>query len=122
MISKVLQTGLTLSLVLLALAGCGIQPTSEKLPEKAAKAEEKGHDHSEWWCDEHGVPEEVCTRCNARLVKGFKEKGDWCKKHDRPDSQCFICHPEKEAEWAAKYEAKYGRKPPKPEPETDQGK
>lgn len=30
-----------------------------------------------------------------------------------PDSQCFICHPEKEAEFAADYEARYGKKPPK---------
>jgi hypothetical protein len=49
------------------------------------------------------------------LVGDFKAKGDWCKEHDRPESQCFICHPEKEAEFAAQYEAKYGTKPPKPQ-------
>jgi hypothetical protein len=89
------------------------------------KAEEKGapvaatqvSDASQgegWWCDEHGVPEEVCARCNAKLVADFKAKGDWCKVHDCPESQCFICHPEKEAEFAAVYEAKYGKQPPKP--------
>jgi cobalt-zinc-cadmium efflux system membrane fusion protein len=67
-----------------------------------------------WWCDEHGVPEEVCTRCNPKLVADFKAKGDWCTKHDCPDSQCFICHPEREAEFAALYEAKYGHAPPMP--------
>jgi cobalt-zinc-cadmium efflux system membrane fusion protein len=73
------------------------------------------HDHSGWWCDEHGVPEDECGRCNSKLAAEFQKKGDWCKEHDRPDSQCFICHPEYEAQFAAKYEAKYGEKPPKPE-------
>jgi len=76
-----------------------------------------GHSHEGWWCDEHGVPEEVCALCHAKLVGDFKAKGDWCEKHNRPDSQCFICHPEKEAEFAALYEAKYGKQPPKPEEE-----
>lgn len=79
-------------------------------PESAAS----GHDHSGWWCDEHGVPEEECGQCNAKVAAAFQKKGDWCKEHDRPDSQCFICHPEKEALFAAKYEAKFGKKPPKP--------
>jgi hypothetical protein len=76
------------------------------------------HSHEGWWCDEHGVPEEVCALCDPGLVADFKAKGDWCEKHNRPDSQCFICHPEKEAEYAALYEAKYGKQPPKP---TDEG-
>ena len=75
----------------------------------------KGHDHSGWWCDEHGVPEGECGQCNSKVAAEFKKKGDWCKEHDRPDSQCFICHPEKLEEYAAKYEAKLGKKPPKPE-------
>lgn len=74
---------------------------------------EEGLKHDGWWCDEHGVPEEVCAICNVKLVADFKAKGDWCKDHERPDSQCFVCHPEKEAEFAAQYEAKYGKKPPK---------
>ena len=72
------------------------------------------HTHEGWWCDEHGVPEEVCALCDTSLVADFKAKGDWCDKHNRPDSQCFLCHPEKEAEFAALYEAKYGKQPPKP--------
>ena len=74
---------------------------------------EDGHSHDGWWCDEHGVPEEICAQCNVKLVADFKAKGDWCKDHERPDSQCFVCHPEKETEFAAQYEAKYGKKPPK---------
>jgi cobalt-zinc-cadmium efflux system membrane fusion protein len=73
------------------------------------------HDHSGWWCAEHGVPEEECGQCNAKVAAAFQKKGDWCKEHDRPDSQCFICHPEYEAAFAAKYEAKFGKKPPKPQ-------
>lgn len=77
--------------------------------------EKGGHSHSGWWCDEHGVPEAECAQCDAKVAANFKKKGDWCKEHDRPDSQCFICHPEKLEEYAAKYEAKLGKKPPKPE-------
>ncbi|MEX0675449.1 MAG: RND transporter [Pirellulales bacterium] len=72
-------------------------------------------DHSGWWCVEHGVPEEICGVCDPKLAAKFQNKGDWCKEHDRPDSQCFVCHPELEARFAAQYEAKYGKKPPKPE-------
>lgn len=53
------------------------------------------------WCPEHGVPESICTRCNAGLTDSFKKKGDWCAKHDLPDSQCFTCHPELEAKFKA---------------------
>ncbi|MCR9294620.1 MAG: RND transporter [bacterium] len=72
------------------------------------------HDHSGWWCNEHGVPEELCTRCNSTLIADFKAKDDWCDEHDRPHSQCFLCSPELEAQFAARYEAKYGEQPPKP--------
>lgn len=73
------------------------------------------HDHSGWWCNEHGVPEEVCGLCSSKLAAEFQKNGDWCADHDRPDSQCFQCHPELEAKFAAKYVAKYGKEPPKPE-------
>lgn len=51
------------------------------------------------WCGGHGVPESVCTRCNASLIPQFKEAGDWCDEHGLPESQCMNCHPEAEAEW-----------------------
>ena len=50
-----------------------------------------------------------------RSPPNFKQKGDWCKEHNRPESQCFLCNPKLEAKFAAEYEAKYGKKPPKPE-------
>ena len=101
-------------LALMGLSGCS-QPAATPPANTEAAHEHEGHTHGAWWCDEHGVPEEVCALCNSKLAADFQAKGDWCKEHDRPDSQCFICHPEKEAEFAAQYEAKYGKKPPKPQ-------
>jgi len=109
-----LRKAISLGAILLfgvGLVGCGQSPETPATTRVSALE----HSHEGWWCEEHGVPEEVCAQCNIKLVGSFKTKGDWCKEHDRPDSQCFICHPEKEAEFAAQYEAKYGKKPPKPE-------
>ena len=97
---------------LAVLSAATSRPTRRRRPPPRRRP--RRHSHEGWWCNEHGVPEEVCALCNAKLVADFKAKGDWCKEHDRPDSQCFVCHPEKEAEFAALYEAKYGKKPPKP--------
>jgi hypothetical protein len=110
----------TLALSTIVLIGASITACSKSSEKVAAapadgKAVIAGHSHEGWWCNEHGVPEEVCAQCNVKLVADFKANGDWCEKHNRPESQCFVCHPEKEAEFAALYEAKYGEKPPKPE-------
>lgn len=104
----------------LATIGCAQSATETKATAADPSAEntaatEDAHDHSGWWCDEHGVPEAECGLCDAKLAADMQRKGDWCKTHDRPDSQCFLCHPELEATFAARYEAKYGKKPPKPE-------
>jgi hypothetical protein len=53
------------------------------------------------WCAEHGVPEAVCTRCNASLIDSYKAKKDWCEEHTMPESQCIACNPEVEAKWKA---------------------
>lgn len=116
-----------LALATIFVVGCG-QSASQPQVEKHADAHDDhdhdehtastgkgGHDHSGWWCDEHGIPEEVCSMCSAKAAADFQKKGDWCKEHDRADSQCFKCHPELEAKFAAQYEAKYGKKPPTPE-------
>lgn len=109
---------LGITLLIPFAAGCGqttAEPaTGERGSEAVTKTADSGHDHGGWWCSEHGVPEEVCGQCNAKLAAEFQKKGDWCADHDRPDSQCFVCHPEAEARFAAQYEAKYGEKPPKP--------
>jgi cobalt-zinc-cadmium efflux system membrane fusion protein len=96
-----------------AVAGCS-QSADQAAPPAGATTTEAGHALHGWWCTEHGVPEEVCALCSAKLAADFKAKGDWCNEHDRPESQCFVCHPEREAEFAALYEAKFGEKPPKP--------
>jgi hypothetical protein len=97
---------------LLFVIGC-----AEKKPEvaQAPTTEKKDHDHSAWWCDEHGVPEGECSMCSAKVAKAAKAKGDWCKKHERAQSQCFACDPILKAKFAARYEDKYGKKPPEPE-------
>ena len=106
---------------LFAVVGLAVSTGCEQpapAPPAAETVEASGNSHSGWWCDEHGVPEGICTRCDSSLVADFKAKDDWCKEHELPDSQCFVCHPELEAKFAAQYEAKYGKQPPKP---TDAG-
>jgi len=106
-------TGLAVA-ALLSLTGCG----HSAAPATSTPTATSGHTHDGWWCAEHGVPEEECALCNAKVSEDLKKAGDWCEKHNRPDSQCFVCHPENEAKFAAKYEAKYGTKPPKHETAT----
>lgn len=45
------------------------------------------------WCEEHQVPETMCTRCNPKLVAAFKATNDWCEEHQLPESQCKLCNP-----------------------------
>jgi hypothetical protein len=108
---------------LFGLAGCDTAPPAGGGQASAAAShdehdhadhDEAAHAHGEWWCAEHGVPEEECAQCDKSLVAKFKEAGDWCDKHNRPDSQCFICHPENFEKFAARYEAKFGEKPKMP--------
>jgi len=61
----------------------------------------EGHDHPKDWCDEHGVPESACTKCDASLVPQFQAKGDWCAEHTLPESQCEQCNPGCRAKLAA---------------------
>ena len=98
----------------LTLSGC----TDSSTPDTAAPAEDVQAEgavdaHSGWWCAEHGVPEAVCAQCDPSLAAEYQKKDDWCQEHSRPKSQCFICRPELEGKFAAQYEAKFGKKPPK---------
>lgn len=103
-------------LTITMFTGCGSSAdTSTSDGPSVESAQASGHHHGAWWCNEHGVPEEVCALCDPKLVAEFKAKGDWCREHERPDSQCFACHPEREKEFASQYEAKYGKQPPKPQ-------
>lgn len=122
--NKQFLTSLVLVLVAGWMYGCGSTAGTGPAGSQQASAPDSGaaaaktaaaHDHSGWWCAEHGVPEEVCGQCSSQAAAAFQKKGDWCREHNRPDSQCFLCHPELEAKFAALYEAKYGKQPPRPE-------
>lgn len=96
------------------VAGCSeTAPPAAKAPTPSAKK----HDHSGWWCDEHGIPEAQCSLCSARVAAECKRKGDWCQEHERAKSQCFKCDPSLKDRFAALYRAKYGKEPP---PITDE--
>ncbi|RCS42038.1 RND transporter [Bremerella cremea] len=112
-----------LAVAALSFAGCSggqsamgdADEHSEVAHDDHDHGDEHSHVHGEWWCGEHGVPEEICALCDTKLIVEFKEKGDWCEEHNRPASQCFICSPELFDKFAARYKAKYGEDPPKPE-------
>ncbi|MCA9067058.1 MAG: hypothetical protein KDA96_28540, partial [Planctomycetaceae bacterium] len=87
---------------------------SQAAAEAEHDASEVGHDLHGYWCVEHGIPEDICAQCNAKVAAEYQQKGDWCEEHSRPDSQCFVCHPELAQKFAAQYEAKFGERPPAP--------
>jgi hypothetical protein len=101
--------------VVLLAGGCGQGPEKKVEGGKETPVKAKGpkeHEHGEWWCEEHGIPEAECSMCSARVEKECKAKGDWCEKHNRAKSQCFKCNPKLKGFFAAKYRAKYGKEPP----------
>lgn len=104
-----------LALSVVMLSGCGKSETAKDDSSSSAAVADVDQSHGGWWCVEHGVPEDECAQCNKSLVAKFKEAGDWCEEHDRPESQCFICSSARFDKYAARYEAKTGHKPPKPE-------
>ena len=106
--------------VLLALAttGCGEQTHGKakgKDDKKGGEATKKDDPkHEAWWCEEHGVPEHLCSLCSEEMAAKFKKEGKWCKIHERAEEQCFKCDPARYAKFEAMYESKYGKKPPRP--------
>ncbi len=106
----------TMALGALAVAGCG--GAGAKGPDAAGSATpatDASCSVAENWCGEHAVPEDICAQCNAKVAAEYRQRGDWCQEHNRPESQCFLCSPKRAEKFAAEYEAKYGKKPPKPE-------
>ena len=83
-----------------------------------SKNGKKEHNHSGWWCGEHGVPEAECSQCSAKVETASKAKGDWCDEHNRAKSQCFVCDPKLKEKFAAQYRAKEGKEPPAIEEEA----
>lgn len=47
-------------------------------------------------CEEHGVPQALCTQCNPALVAVFRARGDFCEEHGFPESFCPVCNPDAE--------------------------
>lgn len=99
-----------LAVVTFSAVGCG---RGDGTPH--AKGTDK-EEHGEWWCQEHGVPEEVCSLCASAEKKKtmFKDKGDWCDDHKRAKSQCFKCDPSLYEGFEKMYVAKYNKKPERP--------
>lgn len=103
-----------LAALMFAANGCG---ESTPVPKPVVQTEndedsKKEHDHSGWWCGEHGLPEAECSMCSAKVEAAFKAKGDWCDEHNRAKSQCFKCDPKLQEKFAAEYRAKEGKEPP----------
>jgi hypothetical protein len=98
-----------------AFAGCNRHDNKTDAQAKA-NIDAKRASHEGWWCQEHGVPEELCSICMSEAVakKKFKDNGDWCKEHDRAESQCFKCDPKRYKKFEDMYVAKYGKKPESP--------
>lgn len=104
--ATILTTSL-LALTTIFTVGCEGSTTTQTSIKKS-----QVDDHSRWWCDEHGIPEEECSICNARVAADYRKKGDWCAQHDRARSQCFKCEPSLKEKFTARYRAKYGKEPP----------
>lgn len=112
--------------------GCGQSPAPSTTVTKSSAQEGDGHGspeaegakpkHSGWWCDEHGVPEAVCSMCSPKVAADFQKAGDWCADHDRAKSQCFKCNPSLKESFADQYRAKYGKEPPAMESEDESSK
>jgi hypothetical protein len=88
----------------LAVMGCSKESDqASRAPEAKQSGAHSGSGHGqagavpgthEDWCEEHGVAESQCTRCNPDLIAAFKATGDWCDEHGLPESQCLQCNPE----------------------------
>ena len=83
--------------VLAAAVSCskessGEGATAQAKSQEHASANVKPGSHEDW-CDEHQVPESMCTKCNPSLIAAFKATGDWCDEHGLPESHCLMCNP-----------------------------
>ena len=122
MFSRLFGGFMIFGVLALAFSSVGCTQSAKEDDKKQAKNKGDGKkdipkgDHSGWWCQEHGVPEEDCSLClpEAEVKKRFKDTGDWCKIHDRAQSQCFKCDPSKYKKFEDMYVAKYNKKPERP--------
>lgn len=73
-----------------AFAGEAAKPVKAASDAHAPKDAKPGS--YEDWCEEHGVPESLDTRCDKSLIPAFKATGDWCRIHGLPLSQDLKCN------------------------------
>jgi len=96
------SASLAVILAFFALGGCrGESASTGPAPSPLEKAIPGSLPAGAPWCDEHGVPESYCTRCDPSLIPKFKQAGDWCGGHNLPESQCLVCNPQLKANWEA---------------------
>jgi len=95
-----------------ALLAAGCKDTGKDGKEQAQKKAEPKEDE-DWWCKEHGVPEEVCTLCDVKLRAKIQARPqEWCALHKRAKNICFKCDPKLQEKWAQAYRDKYNKEPP----------
>lgn len=80
---------------LILVIGCGGDPSESQSTSAPVAPAAAPATASDALCEEHGVLESICTKCNPKLIPVFKAKGDWCEEHGFPESVCPSCHPEK---------------------------
>lgn len=111
---QILEAQLKVKLAERGVADVRLKHARQRLAQ-APKSTQHQHD-ADWWCQEHGIPEDICSLClpASRVKELFKDKGDWCEIHKRAKSQCFKCDPSLYAKFEKMYEDKYGKKPERP--------
>jgi hypothetical protein len=109
--------------VMFASVGCN-QPSKTGDNKQAKNDADKKKDilkddHSGWWCQEHGIPEHLCSLCSTEVFEKYKKEGKLCKLHpDRAEEQCFKCDPSRYKKYEEMHVAKFGKKP-EPPPESE---
>lgn len=80
------------ALLLWGTAGCNRDKTPAPAAQRAATPEEAKAPAPVKLC-EHGVPAELCTKCDPDLIDVFKAQDDWCEEHGLPLSHCKVHDP-----------------------------
>lgn len=76
------------ALIVLFAFGCEEAPPERTTPPVRVEAK------SSTGVCEHGLPQDLCTKCNPALGHVFQAKGDWCEDHGFPQSICPVCDPD----------------------------
>lgn len=99
-------------------ASVGCKKPEDKVVAKKDDSKKPAVKHEGYWCQEHGIPEAICSLCSDEVAEKHKKAGDWCKIHDRALSQCFKCDPSKYKKFEQMYVDNFGKKP-EPPPEEE---